>query len=106
MRARWLWAIPALFMVGATVEASQGTAGGDLEPAERITFACPVTTWSSWDTIPACDLDGSQTWILADEMTDLNTDAIELQDFCWSMGGVYAENGWDPMTAYCIDVDY
>ncbi len=66
--------------------------------------ACSSTTWSSWNQIPSCDLDGSQTWVLADEASDITfTDpAAE----CDHAGGVYAVSVTDPFTLYCIDVDY
>ncbi len=64
---------------------------------------CPATVWSSWYSVPSCDLDGSQTWILSDESTDLFLDPVAV---CADMGGVHAMAGPSPVTHYCIDVDY
>lgn len=77
----------------------------DEPPPPPAIEACAPTTWSSWGEIPTCDLDGSQTWILTDEATDLTHIADPRTD-CQNMGGVFALEPYDPMTLYCIDIDY
>ena len=85
-----------------------------LLPAERIDNppvieSCNRTVFTSWNEsdIPTCDLDGSQTWILADEASDLYSIVdSDWQTYCQNSGGVYAINPVDPVTIYCMDVDY
>lgn len=78
--------------------------GGSPAPAE-VQPACPTTTWSGWDEIPDCDLNGPQTWIWSDEQTDLEW-VGNLRSYCHDAGGVYAYDNYDPATHYCIDIDY
>jgi len=68
-----------------------------------VPVSCPATTWSGWGDVPPCDLDGSQTWILVGE-SDFWT--VDPAGDCAGAGGVYSVSVTDPVTHYCIDVDY
>jgi hypothetical protein len=69
---------------------------------------CPRTHYSAWDAIgpQPCDLDGSQTWILVDEMTDLPFTFDAAESICHDSGGIFTYHLTNPATAYCIDIDY
>ena len=67
---------------------------------------CARTTFSDWHTIPDCDLDGSQTWILVSDELPNRDAALNLMTSCHDMGGVWAYDDYDVIVAYCIDIDY
>lgn len=74
------------------------------EPAPVV--PCAPTTFSDWHTIPDCDLNGSQTWILVSDELPHRDDALALMNECHDMGGVWAYDDYDVIVAYCIDIDY
>jgi hypothetical protein len=71
-----------------------------IEPCHRIVF----TSWAD-DDLPDCDMDGSQTWVLSDEDSDLDLDR-DLTGYCNSIGGIHSISPTDPPTHYCLNVDY
>ena len=75
------------------------------EPAP-VQAPCPPTTWSDWNTIPDCDLNGSQTWILVSDELPNRDAAFALMNECHDSGGVWAYDDYDVIVAYCIDIDY
>jgi hypothetical protein len=106
MNKRWLLTIPALFLIGAVAEAKMEPIPAEpLQPAERIVPACPSTVWTGWNEVPACDMDGSQTWVLTAEASETYSEK-EARKVCQRAGGVFALEPQDPATHYCIDVDY
>ena len=80
--------------------------GTELQPAVRDRDVCARTIFTSWDgdDIPTCDMDGSQTWILSDEVSDLDINDPTL--YCNDRGGTHAVSPTDPTTHYCINLDY
>lgn len=79
----------------------------DLAPAHRVEReACARIVFTGWDgdDIPTCDLDGSQTWVLSDEATDM--DLSDPTTYCNDRGGIHAVSPTDPTTHYCFNLDY
>ena len=83
----------------------------DLVPAERITsevISCERTVFTDWESIPTCDMNGSQTWILTDDVKWYDYVYLDYLEECQNLGGIFSYHDWDDaeVTVTCINVDY
>lgn len=99
--------ISSLIAMPVAIASCLGTPAAAPEPVIPL---CPHLVWTSWSEsdIPDCDLNGTQTWASADELTDLVLDDYPqgLERYCNDGGGVFAVNVAEPVTVYCFNWDY
>ena len=106
--------IQHFFAAASTVLlATCGVAGNptvtvDDRPPAPVVAACERTVFTGWDDVPSCDMDGSQTWILSEDVKWYDHVYLDYLAECQDSGGVFAYHDWDDpeVTVTCINVDY